>query len=278
MPELPEVETVVRGLRPVTVGRVIQRAVFPAAPGRMCNLDADALSARIAGQPIRAIARRAKYLLFQLEPDTLIVHLKMTGHLYVVPEGASNPFDRWLRVAFPLDDRTELRFSDSRRFGRVYVARDAGELLPRLGPEPLDDAFTPEMFRALLKRRAGRLKSLLLDQSFVAGIGNIYADEALHIARLHPLRTASSLTDEEIARLYTAIRQALYAGLGYEGASIGWYRKPDGERGAAQEHFRAYRTRETKDLPCPVCGGPIMTIRVGQRGTHFCPTCQADPG
>jgi formamidopyrimidine-DNA glycosylase len=181
-------------------------------------------------------------------------------------------------VAFPLDDGTELRFSDSRRFGRVYVAREADELLPVLGPEPLDDAFTLDVFRAALKRRSGRLKSLLLDQSFVAGIGNIYADEALHIARLHPLRPASNLTDDEIARLHEAIREALNAGLRFEGATIGWYRKPDGERGAAQDHFRAYRTRETKDRPCPVCGGPIMTIRVGQRGTHFCPTCQADPG
>ena len=181
-------------------------------------------------------------------------------------------------MAFPLDDGTELRFSDSRRFGRVYVVREASEVLPALGPEPLDDAFTVESFRAAIKRRSGRLKSLLLDQSFVAGIGNIYADEALHIARLHPLRAASSLNDDEITRLYAAIREALNDGLRYEGASIGWYRKPNGARGAAQEHFRAYRTRETKDRPCPVCGGPIMTIRVGQRGTHYCPTCQGDPG
>lgn len=278
MPELPEVETAVRGLRSSAVGRVIQRAVFPAAPGRMSNMDAAALSERVAGQPIRAISRRAKYLLFQLEPDTLIVHLKMTGHLYVLPGNEPSPFDRWLRVAFPLDDGTELRFSDLRRFGRVYVVRDAAEVLPALGPEPLEDAFTVENFRAALKRRSGRLKSLLLDQSFVAGIGNIYADEALHIARLHPLRTASSLDDDEIVRLHSAIREALSDGLRYEGASIGWYRKPNGARGAAQEHFRAYRTRETKDRPCPVCGGPIITIRVGQRGTHFCPTCQRDPG
>jgi formamidopyrimidine-DNA glycosylase len=278
MPELPEVETVVRGLRPSTVGRVIQQAVFPAAPGRMSNMDAEALSERVSGQPIRAITRRAKYLLFQLDPDMLVVHLKMTGHLYVLPGGETNPFDRWLRVAFPLDNGTELRFSDARRFGRVYVARDAAEVLPALGPEPLDEGFTLEDFRAAIRRRSGRLKSLLLDQSFVAGIGNIYADEALHIARLHPLRTASSLSDDEIIRLHAAIREALSAGLQYEGASIGWYRKPDGSRGASQDHFRAYRTRETQHLPCPVCGGPITTIRVGQRGTHFCPTCQGNPG
>jgi formamidopyrimidine-DNA glycosylase len=274
MPELPEVETVVRGLRAPLAGRTITGAVFPGAPGRMTNLDPALMAARITGQPVRQIDRRAKYLVFTLDPDKLVIHLKMTGHLYVVPAAEANAYDRWLRVAFPLDNGTALRFSDVRRFGRVYLCRELSEVLPDLGPEPLDESFTLAVFREQIAGRKGILKSLLLNQAFVAGVGNIYADESLHIARLHPLRTADSLSDEEIVRLYQAIRQALADGLRYQGASIGWYRKPDGTRGESQEHLRAYRTRADSDVPCPVCGSPISTIRVGQRSTHFCPTCQ----
>jgi formamidopyrimidine-DNA glycosylase len=274
MPELPEVETVVRGLRAPLAGRTITGAVFSRPPGRMTNLDPGAMAARITGQAVRQIDRRAKYLVFTLDPDKLVIHLKMTGHLYVVPAAEANPYDRWLRVAFPLDNGTELRFSDVRRFGRAYLCRDLSEVLPDLGPEPLDDSFTLAVFREQIAGRKGVLKSLLLNQAFVAGVGNIYADESLHIARLHPLRTADSLSDEEIVRLYQAIRQALNDGLRYQGASIDWYRKPDGTRGESQDHLRAYRTREDSDVPCPVCGSPISTIRVGQRSTHFCPTCQ----
>jgi formamidopyrimidine-DNA glycosylase len=274
MPELPEVETVVRGLRAPLAGRTITGAVFPGAPGRMTNLDPALMAARITGQPVRQIDRRAKYLVFTLDPDKLVIHLKMTGHLYVVPAAEANAYDRWLRVSFPLDNGTELRFSDVRRFGRVYLCRELSEVLPDLGPEPLDESFTLAVFREQLAGRKGILKSLLLNQAFVAGVGNIYADESLHIARLHPLRTADSLSDEEIVRLYQAIRQALADGLRYQGASIGWYRKPDGTRGESQAHLRAYRTPANSDVPCPVCGSPISTIRVGQRSTHFCPTCQ----
>src|SRR5262249_34953641 len=148
----------------------------------------------------------AKYPIFRLDPDTLVVHLKMTGHLYVLPPADETPFDRWLRVKFPLDNGQELRFSDSRRFGRVYLCRTADEVLPDLGPEPLEDAFTLEIFRERLGKRSGVIKSVLLDQSFIAGVGNIYADESLHIARIHPLRTANTLSDDEIANLYAGIR------------------------------------------------------------------------
>lgn len=274
MPELPEVETAVRGLREPLIGRTIRCAVFPGDPGRMLNLDPHHLAERIAGQRIEAINRRAKYLIFLLSQDFLIVHLKMTGHLYVLPAEEANPFDRWVRVRFPLDNGEELRFSDSRRFGRVSLCSTPNEILPALGPEPLEDDFTLEVFQERLKGRKGVLKSLLLNQSFVAGVGNIYADEALHIARIHPLRTADSLTDAEIARLYGGIRQALADGVHFEGASINWYRKPDGTRGESQNHLRAYREHNGDNAPCPVCGTPISTIRVGQRGTHFCPVCQ----
>lgn len=273
MPELPEVETAVRVLREPLVGRTIIGAIFPRPAGRMTNIPTTEMQERINGQHIRQITRRAKYLLFCLDGDTLVVHLKMTGHLYVLPSAETNPFDRWIRVRFPLDNGEELRFSDSRRFGRVYLCSDPAEVLPELGPEPLDDAFTLAIFRKQIERRSSAVKRLLLDQAFVAGVGNIYADEALHIAGLHPLRGADSLTDDEIERLYHAIRQALNDGIRYEGASIGWYRKPDGTRGESQKHLRAYRERGNS-TPCPVCGGSITTIRVGQRGTHFCPVCQ----
>ncbi|MEP7287176.1 MAG: bifunctional DNA-formamidopyrimidine glycosylase/DNA-(apurinic or apyrimidinic site) lyase [Chloroflexota bacterium] len=274
MPELPEVETAVRGLRQPVEGHVIVSATFPADPGRMTNISAVQFAERIVGQRVQKITRRAKYLLFHLDADTLMVHLKMTGHLYVVPIGEVNPFDRWLRVSFLLDNGEELRFSDSRKFGRVYLAAQPDEVLPDLGPEPLEDAFTLDVFHQRLAGRKGILKSLLLNQAFVAGIGNIYADESLHIAGLHPLRRADSLTDAEIARLYHAIRQALGDGIRHEGASINWYRKPDGTRGSSQDYLRVYREHRNLDQPCPVCGGPITKIWVGQRGTHFCPTCQ----
>lgn len=276
MPELPEVETAVRALRAPLVGRTILSAHFPEPPRRMTNLPADVFAERIRGERIQALNRRAKYLIFQLSAQSLIVHLKMTGHLYVVPSGGTDPMDRWLRVCFALDDGRELRFSDARRFGRVYLAARPEDVLPPLGPEPLDDSFTPELFLARLRARKGVLKALLLDQAFIAGVGNIYADEALHIAALHPLRRAESLSDAEAVRLYHAIRQALSDGLARMGASIGWYRQPNGERGEAQHYLRAYRGRgDTR--PCPICGAPISTIRVGQRSTHFCPICQPSP-
>lgn len=277
MPELPEVETAVRSLREPLVGRTIQTAIFPADPRRMTNLRPEPFAERIAGQRVEAITRRAKYLLFRLTADVLIVHLKMTGHLYALPPAETTPFDRWLRVRFPLDNGHELRFSDSRRFGRVLLVSDPAEVLPDLGPEPLEDAFTLKVFKERFTGRSTQLKRLLLDQAFVAGVGNIYADEALHIAKLHPLRGADTLTSAEIKRLYEGIRQALGDGIRYEGASINWYRKPDGTRGESQDHLRAYRERNNLDKPCPVCGGPITKIVVGGRGTHFCATCQPAP-
>lgn len=274
MPELPEVETAVRSLRDPLVGRTIQSATFPADPGRMTNLDATHFAARIAGQRVERIERRAKYLIFVLSADTLIVHLKMTGHLYVLPPSDESSFDRWLRVRFLLDNGQELRFSDTRKFGRVLLVSDPAEILPKLGPEPLEDDFTPEVFREHLKRRKGALKVLLLDQSFVAGVGNIYADEALHIARLHPLREASSLSKAEADRLYAGIREALADGVRYQGASVNSYRKPDGTRGEAQQQLRVYRELGNLDKPCPDCGGAITKIFFGGRGTHFCLNCQ----
>lgn len=270
MPELPEVETVVRGLRALLVGRTITN-VWLDWPNSLVMPSVEAFTVRLPGQTIRSVERRAKYILIGLHSDTLLIHLKMSGRLYVAPVGASREADRWIHFRFFLDNDHELRFSDARKFGRVYLVPDAAAVVGKLGPEPLDDAFTLEAFCARLIRRRGAIKPLLLNQTFIAGIGNIYADEALHRAGIHPLRRVESLNPEEQARLYAGIRAALAAGIAHEGASIHWYRKPDGSRGESQEHFRVYGRA---GHPCPVCGAPIQRIVVGQRGTHVCPNCQ----
>lgn len=270
MPELPEVETVVRNLREPLIGRCVEgmwydwgKTIHSPAP--------EQFAARITGQTFRAVERRAKYILCHLDHDTLVVHLKMTGRLYVTNATATHDADRWVHFRLDLDGGQQLRFSDSRKFGRVYLASDINTITGKLGPEPLGDAFAVEGFAAQLARRKAAIKPILLDQTVVAGIGNIYADEALHRAGIHPLRPANSLTPDEITRLHGTIRAALSDGIQHEGASINWYRKPDGSKGNSQDHFYAYgRTGQ----PCRTCGTPVNKIVVGQRGTHFCPQCQ----
>lgn len=270
MPELPEVETVVRGLRQPLIGRTVL--------GMWCDCDrtlqfADPVqfAARITGQTFRAVERRAKYILCQLDHDVLVIHLRMTGRLYVVPDDTSSEADRWLHFSLQLDNGTQLRFSDARKFGVVSLASTFDAIAPQLGPEPLDDAFTPEVLRERLVRHGKSIKALLLDQAFVAGVGNIYADEALHRAQINPLRPANSLNQTEIVALHDAIRAALTAGILQEGASVSWYRKADGTTGEAQNHLYVYG-REGE--PCERCGSTIVKIRVAQRGTHYCPACQ----
>jgi len=270
MPELPEVETVVRGLREPLAGRTIIAAAYT-WPRGLVTPDGPIFSARIAGQPVRSVDRRGKYILIRLDPDTLLIHLKMTGRLYVVPDDSVQDADRWVRFTFQLDNAHQLRFSDSRKFGRVYLVEDPSEVTGRLGPEPLDESFTLEEFRQQLVRRSGQIKPLLLNQAFLAGVGNIYADEALFASGLHPLRRVNTLSEDEIARLYAAIQAVLQDGIQSQGASINWYRKPDGSRGQAQDRFQVYGRA---NQPCFRCGQPVSKIVVGQRGTHFCPACQ----
>lgn len=270
MPELPEVETVVRNLRKPLLGHTVQamwydwsRTIHSPAP--------EEFAARIVGQTFHAINRRAKYILCELDHDILVVHLRMTGRLFVTDAGAEHDGDRWVHFRLDLDGGKQLRFSDSRKLGKVYLTNDIQTITHKLGPEPLEAQFTVDVFKALLQNRRRVLKALLLDQTFIAGVGNIYADEALFRAQIHPLRLSDSLTDDEITRLYTAIQDALNAGITYEGASINWYRKPDGSQGESQKHFFVYgRTNQ----PCFHCGQTIHKIRVAQRGTHFCPNCQ----
>lgn len=270
MPELPEVETVVRGLREPLIGRKIESMWYDW--GRVIHSpQPDEFAARIAGQTFRAIKRRAKYIICELDTDALLVHLKMTGRLYVTGDAESSEADRWVHFRLQLDGERQLRFSDARKFGRVYLTGDVATITGALGPEPLEDDFTPQDFHARLQGRQKAIKALLLDQSFIAGVGNIYADEALFRAGIHPLRLAHSLSAAESTRLYAAVRAALQAGIDYEGASVNWYRKPDGTAGESQEHFFVYGRA---DLPCLNCAAPITKIRVAQRGTHFCPNCQ----
>lgn len=274
MPELPEVETVVRGLREPLIGHQVQDMWY--TWGRTVHSpDPPEFAARISGQTFRAVNRRAKYILCQLDTDTLVVHLKMTGRLYVAADDAATDADKWVRFGLQLDGEQQLRFSDARKFGRVYLTDDIATLTHHIGPEPLADEFTVDDFRQRLVGRTRIIKALLLDQTFIAGVGNIYADEALHRAHIHPLRPANTLNEHDTAQLYESVRTTLQAGIDHEGASINWYRKPDGTRGASQNHFFVYgRTGE----PCHTCQHPIEKIRVAQRGTHFCPICQPESG
>lgn len=274
MPELPEVETVVRGLRPVLVGRTLQ-GLWCDWPRAVHSPSLEEFADRVRGQRVLAVERRAKYIVIQLEHDYLLVHLKMTGRLYVSPCDRVQEADRWVHVRFPLDGAEELRFSDSRKFGRVYLTSNPARITGDLGPEPLAEAFSAAEFAQRLKLRDKRIKALLLDQTFIAGVGNIYADEALFRARIHPLTRSRDLTDAQITTLYEMVRAALADGIAREGASVNWYRKADGSRGSAQDSLFVYGRA---GQPCRVCGTPLQKIRVAQRGTHFCPSCQSFEG
>jgi formamidopyrimidine-DNA glycosylase len=280
VPELPEVETVARDLRSRLVGAEIS-GVRSTWARTLRNVDAASFAAAVTGRTIEAVGRRAKLLVVELSGGLgLTIHLKMTGQLFVVGSGA--PDDPYVRLVLELAGGRELRFRDIRKFGKVGLyERDpgTGELLVErggagvfaaTGPEPLDEAFTLRDFRRRLRARRGRLKPLLLDQSFLAGVGNIYADEALWAARLHPLRPAASLRPADEKRLYDAIRRVLAEAVERRGSSIDDYTAPDGD-GEMQERLQVYqRTGE----PCPRCGRPIRRIVVGGRSTHFCSWCQ----
>jgi len=280
MPELPEVETVARDLRPRLVGATIVGARTNWARTLRAG-EPLAFAAGVAGRSILSVGRRAKQLVIELSGDAaLTVHLKMTGQLFVV--AAEVPEDPYVRLVLELADGREVRFRDIRKFGKIGLyGRDpiSGELVTEaggpavfaaIGPEPLADTFTVRDFRRRLRRRKGRLKPLLVDQGFLAGVGNIYADEALWRARLHPLRSASSLRPADERRLYESIRAVLGEAVERRGSSIDDYTAPDGD-GSMQERLDVYqRTGE----PCPRCRRPVRRIVIGARSTHFCSWCQ----
>jgi len=265
MPELPEVETVVRGLRGPLVNRTFT-GITVLWPNAIRTPSVAEIEQRLPGQRIEAINRRAKYLRFELSGgDTLFLHLKMSGNLLVEP--ATDPLDPHVRTIFDLDNGHQLRFRDTRKFGRVYLVDDPAIVIGKLGPEPLADDFTADDFKALFHKRKGKLKPLLLNQEFIAGIGNIYADESCFAAGIDPRRQVNTLSNEELDRLYHSIRQALNHGIMHKGASL-----DDVYRGGEfQNHFQVYgRTGKN----CIRCGAPIQRVVLGGRSTHFCPHCQ----
>lgn len=278
MPELPEVETVARSLRQPLTGRTFVGATVRWAPILALPKGQDAgeeFQRRLTGRHVASVGRRGKYVVIALDEGYLLIHLKMSGRLQVVP--CHQPTDKHIQALFDLDDGQQLRFRDVRKFGRIYLVDRPERVTAMLGPEPLDADLDLAEFRRLLARRSGRLKSLLLNQSFLAGLGNIYADESLFRARLHPLRRAASLTGEEQERLYHAFRTILEEAIADQGTTLsdGGYVDAEGQAGRHQERLAVYR-REGE--PCPQCQTPIARMIVGGRSSHFCPCCQAECG
>jgi formamidopyrimidine-DNA glycosylase len=287
VPELPEVETVARQLEPELEGhRIESLEVLDERWSRPQS--AAAMSAAVSGRTIEGLGRRGKYLLLSLDGGrTLVMHLRMTGNLVLVEgeemldpsegrrlyEGERSTSARHLRARLVIDDGREVWFTDPRRFGEAFLIDDAdlSERFARLGVEPLSPEFTAEALGEMAAGRTAPLKSFLLDQSGVAGVGNIYADEALYRARLHPLSPAGSMKPEHLAALRDAVVAALEAGIDAGGSSIDDYRDGRGEKGTMQERFLVH-TRAGE--PCPSCGGEVARIVVGGRSTYFCPSCQ----
>lgn len=270
MPELPEVESTARSLRPRLVGRRLGGVGGVDWPRMVPNTSAAHLEDTLRGSSVVTVERRGKYLLIGFDNDAwLAIHRKMSGNLLLV--ASSEPTILHTHFVAALDDGTELRLVDARKFGRVYLFHTREELddflAERLGPDSLLE-LDAGILAAKLKRRKGRIKTLLLDQTFLAGIGNLYADEALWQARIHPWRSADSLSVREIKRLAEAVKDVLTLGIERHGTSFSTYRDSDGKPGENQEFLNVYG-REGQ--PCPRCGTPIKRILIGQRSAHFCP-------
>lgn len=268
MPELPEVETITNRLRAKILNSVI--------------IDCDVhwwksislpnsiqFKEQIKGQRVVSLSRRGKYILIQLSRDVLIIHLRMSGDLTVEPN--VHPISKHDQVVFQLDDGQILKFNDTRKFGRVWLTDDPAIVVGKLGPEPLSKEFTPEILFALLQSKHRQIKPLLLDQTFIAGLGNIYTDEALFEAGISPRTNSAEVVRSSSERLHAAIQKSLFTGIENNGASIDWVYKG----GGFQNHFRVY---QRNGQPCFKCGNPIQKTVIGQRGTHFCPNCQPFPG
>ncbi len=271
MPELPEVETIVNELRPLLVGRRIE-GVAVSWPGALGGRDPAEFAARLVGREIGDVRRRAKYIQILLDGcDVLLVHLRMTGRLLLRP--AEAPPDPYTRVVLALAGGEELRFTDVRKFGRLQLlsAAAAEQALAKIGPEPLAEGFAPADLARIFGRRRAPVKSALLDQTALAGLGNIYADEALFLAGIHPLRRADSLGEAEWRRLHAAIRQTLSEGIAHRGTTFRSYRDAQGRTGSHQDSLNVYR--RTGQL-CPCCGTAVERLVIGGRSSHFCPRCQ----
>ena len=271
MPELPEVETTARGLRERIVGLQVRSVGGVDWPRMLPNATEADVDRALAGRTVTGVERRGKYLLLSFQGDvTLAIHRKMSGNVLLRPADSPREPHTHLEVAFV--DGTALQLVDPRKFGRVYLFLSGAELAAfmeeRLGPEPFLDA---DVLGGLLRGRRGRIKSLLLDQSFLAGVGNLYADEALWEAQIHPLRSADSLSQAEVARLALAIQDVLTLGIERRGTSFSSYLDADGTPGENQDFLKVYGRF---DQPCPRCGSPVRRLLIGQRTSHFCPVCQ----
>lgn len=275
MPELPEVQTIVDELKAAALegARVVSVRVF--WPRSVAVPSAARFERALKERTIAAIRRRAKFIVWDMqEGGALLIHLRMTGRLHLAADG--EPRSAHVRATFRFACGRELRLEDTRKFARLYYVRDAQEVLGSLGPEPLSPAFTRRAFAARLAARAREIKPLLLDQTFVAGLGNIYTDEALWEAGIHPRQKACSIPSAKAAALHAAIRRVLRRGLSNLGTTLGtgaanFYSvsRRSGSNGDALNVFR--RT----GLPCPRCGSPVQRLVVAQRGTHICAVCQS---
>ena len=274
MPELPEVETVRRLIRPRLVGRTLgtSRVLWRRTLG---GASPQAFARRVRGARVEDVRRRGKYIVCDLTrggrgAGALVVHLRMSGRLHV--HGRDEEPSPYLRVSVELDGGERLDFLDVRKFGRFIHASDPGALLEGLGPEPLGEEFTADWLHAGLRARKRAVKPLLLDQGFVAGLGNIYVDEALHSARIHPLQRSDGVSPARSRALWSAVRETLEAAIEREGSSFDtFYRTPEGQPGSYQHQFQVYGRQGE---PCRKCGATISRIVVGQRGTHLCGRCQ----
>ena len=273
MPELPEVETIVADLRPHLVGRTILRAKL-GFPTIVRYPEPEEFIDAVAGMRIESVQRRGKYIFIRLRDDlVLVVHLGMTGQLRIVD--AEAPVEKHTHAVFFLEDGRQLRYRDPRRFGRLLLGTEqaliSSKKMPRLGPEPIDPDFAADELYRRLRRRRTSLKAVLLDQTAVAGVGNIYADESLHRARLRPTRLANTLSMRSARRLHESLRDSLQTAIQNRGSSVDTYRDAWGEMGGQQEKLLVYgRAGE----PCLTCGRPLSSVRIAGRTTVFCRRCQ----
>ncbi|MCD6355669.1 MAG: bifunctional DNA-formamidopyrimidine glycosylase/DNA-(apurinic or apyrimidinic site) lyase [Anaerolineaceae bacterium] len=277
MPELPEVETIVQSLihppgeKKLSILGVEITDVLIRWEGILANQTPERFIECVKRQSLRTISRRGKFIVLTLSEDTILIHLRMSGDLRVESRDSGPneelPLQKHDRMALIFANRARLAFNNPRKFGRVWLLADPDEVLGKLGPEPLDDAMDSAAFHAMLIKHKRQLKPLLMDQHFLAGMGNIYTDEALFLSRLHPLMRSNLLTKAQSALLLKSIRSVLKESIRRNGASIDWVYRG----GGFQDHFNVYGR---KGEPCVVCGTPIERLLVGQRGTHICPHCQ----
>ncbi|MFA6001378.1 MAG: DNA-formamidopyrimidine glycosylase [Thermoleophilia bacterium] len=273
MPELPEVETIRRQLANSVIGHTFTNVAVQ-DPLVTAPAAVKSFKRQLLGRNVIELSRRGKYLRFELDNGfMLVIHLRMTGRLTAVNLPIDKDLKKHLRLLFCFEDETCIAFNDARRFGKAFIlkASEAMEYWKKMGPEPLDRSFNAARLKRILEKRNRPIKSFLLDQHMVAGIGNIYADEALYLARIHPLCPASELSDDEIDLLVRSIKSTLRSAIAHKGSSIDTYRDSEGRKGEFQDTFNVHR-REGE--PCPACGRTVEKIKVGGRGTYFCPACQ----